>query len=1001
MSIYSFPKADTVQKLDFEHHQVIEASAGTGKTYTIEQIIIELILEKKMSLSQILLVTYTEKAATELKSRVRSRLERMLTGVDSQLVQDDSEINPHWTVDHDKRLLLSNAINEFDSAFIGTIHSFCARMTKEFALVCFLILDPKTTHDTGFTKFFLSWIEKNQNQFSDLLKDFVEFRGHSKLKKLPNDILSFLSEQGTIDDDSKQELIPKICEVIANQWKDYKQGLGVWTFDDMLSTAEEAASQSLFVDAVRQRFQYVIVDEFQDTDPKQWNIFKKLFACNTQKLFVIGDPKQAIYRFKGGDVETYQKAKKELLAGRDPIVLNQNFRSTPLLIYATNQLFQDYFENVIVKSGKFRSISFLFQDYFENVIVKSGQKQQTQNHHQTGIKVWKSDNEKDIAEEIAKEIQQLLHDALLQDKEKIAILVRTKKQGKVIAKQLEEQGIPYSFYKQDTLFQTSEAKDIYYFLQALIHPENQYKLHLTYLFNPKQQSIQEVRPAINTYQWSHWNTQIKKGEYTKLFQDLFQTTNLAKHCALQGKLERLHNYQKIVESVIDWSLQQTTQIDALSLILKRHIQKESQFTDDDTEQENATSWQHHKVLIMTIHASKGLEFSHVFLFGLWHEKKTSDDWSILHDEEGNRKIYFESKISEEQKKKLQAELNKELLNLIYVGCTRAKNVLYFPILKKEQKKKDFYVDFCKQFETFEESKEKGFDFVEIPKHSSPSQESANLTKIPNVSLELEQHSKITLKNQQKPLRIWSYTSLSHQQTIQTESSQGDLLESDANQTHDDFSSDSKHSEELPKGTNTGNFLHEALENVNIANLKECWEKDKKNEWEKDFEECIQKLMQKHGIKAHLQQNALDMVWEAWTQELPQLKCSLCQTTKQIREPRFFFQHQDKQLLNGAIDFVFEHDGLVYFVDWKSNLLEKYDSSALKLNINKHYALQIKIYSQAISHWLHIDNEQKFEQRLGGCFYIFLRGLLKNPVQGIYFDPLSWQQIQQFSAQNLF
>ncbi len=993
MSARSFDKADAIQKLDFDHHQVIEASAGTGKTYTIEQIIVELILEKGANLSQILLITYTEKAATELKNRVRLRIEKMLAGEDSQEHSAPTH-QTRWIIDDAKQLLLSNALNDFDSAFIGTIHSFCARMTKEFALICSLMLDPQITHDAGFTKFFLSWVHSLQNQtIRDLLAKFVEDQNNSQFKRLPSDILSFLSEQGEVACASKKELIPTICQTLASQWKDYKHGLGVWTFDDMLSTAEEAIKKSLFVHAVRQRFQYVIIDEFQDTDLKQWNILKKLFVSDSTKLFVVGDPKQAIYRFKGGDIETYKKAKQELLQGRNPIILDQNFRSTPELICVINQIFQRYTTNP------------KFQECFANVEVKSGKGQESQPNCQTGIEIWlnnaeddKKNNESHIIQSVALKIQQLLQDNVLPDKEQIAVLVRTKKQGQDIAKQLKNKGIPYSFYKQSALFQTPEARDIYYFLEALINQENQYKLHFTYLFNPKQQSIQEVQPLLDDYQWSHWALRASKGEYSQLFQDLFQATNLAENCVLQGKLESLSNYQKIVESIINWSVQETTHIDALLLILKRSIQKESQFIDDETDQENVTPLQHHQVLIMTIHASKGLEFSHVFVFGLWHEKKQSQGWSIIHDGD-ERKIYFDSQMSEERKQKLQIELDQELLNLTYVACTRAKNMLYLPILKKYQNKRgynSFYGEFCQELEKLKEKN--NFSFENFPKNSSPPKEEATLTQLPNIQLNLKTPSQVKLQEQQNPFLMGSYTSLSRQQTIQTESSQGDALESDANQTHILDSNDHQQEAELPKGVNTGNFLHEALENVDIATLKKYFPNNQVEAWKKDSEEWIAELMRKYGISTEFEATSLDIIWKAWTNKLTDLDWSLCETIKQVREPRFILKHHGKQLLNGAIDLVFEYQDQVYFVDWKSNLLESYEEPALKKETQKHYDLQIRIYSQAIKYWLQINNKQDFQEKIGGCFYIFLRGLLQN--QGIYFQKLSWDKVQEFSQKDL-
>ena len=166
MSIYYFPKVDAIQQLYLDKNQVIEASAGTGKTYTIEQIIVELILEKQICLDNILLVTYTEAAAIELKNRVRQKLEQMLLGKGSDIIDTDLVSDKYWAINQEKKCLLMNAINYFDIAFIGTIHSFCAKITKEFPFICNLILHPQQS-DIGFQKFFFAMVRrKSKSHFS-------------------------------------------------------------------------------------------------------------------------------------------------------------------------------------------------------------------------------------------------------------------------------------------------------------------------------------------------------------------------------------------------------------------------------------------------------------------------------------------------------------------------------------------------------------------------------------------------------------------------------------------------------------------------------------------------------------------------------------------------------------------------------------------------------------------------------------------------------------------
>ena len=83
---------------------------------------------------------------------------------------------------------------------------------------------------------------------------------------------------------------------------------------------------------------------------------------------------------------------------------------------------------------------------------------------------------------------------------------------------------------------------------------------------------------------------------------------------------------------------------------------------------------------------------------------------------------------------------------------------------------------------------------------------------------------------------------------------------------------------------------------------------------------------------------------------------------------------EKGFLRGSIDFVFEHDGKIYLIDWKSNLLTGYNPESLEKEVMEHYLLQLQIYTLAISYWFKLDGREKYENRFGGVFYIFLRGM---------------------------
>jgi len=132
----------------------------------------------------------------------------------------------------------------------------------------------------------------------------------------------------------------------------FKQENGLISYEDMISLVHNALSKSdnTFKKALQKRYKYALIDEFQDTDILQWNIFKNIFLCGTDnRLVIIGDPKQAIYGFRGADVFAYYTAKKEMIGQFNAkyYSLNQNWRSVPSLIKAFNKIFggDNWFSN--------------------------------------------------------------------------------------------------------------------------------------------------------------------------------------------------------------------------------------------------------------------------------------------------------------------------------------------------------------------------------------------------------------------------------------------------------------------------------------------------------------------------------------------------------------------------------------------------------------------------------------------------------------------------------
>ena len=353
--------------LQRDQHAVVEASAGTGKTFALEELVLEFLLEARLEARQLLLMTFTEKATTELRERIRSRLTTVL-----QTDQSDNDDGPCWTLTPDARTHLQSALLEFETLPVLTIHGFCNRVLTEFAFenrqlfhhevrglhqhvpeaLRTLLRREVLPGDHLASALFQELALQDSINVQELAKDLATLLGHSGplLPEPP------LPEDVSTPKEQYAWLLRLLLPDIRNEVHRLQTEQGTLDYQDMIQRVYEnvqpqEGAPSPLTQALRNRYQCAIVDEFQDTDPLQWGIFREVFLKgDTTRLVVIGDPKQAIYGFRSADVHTYLEARQTILAktGRpEPFTLDQNFRSNQQLIFAFNELFQHshWFDN--------------------------------------------------------------------------------------------------------------------------------------------------------------------------------------------------------------------------------------------------------------------------------------------------------------------------------------------------------------------------------------------------------------------------------------------------------------------------------------------------------------------------------------------------------------------------------------------------------------------------------------------------------------------------------
>ncbi|MBW2437736.1 MAG: UvrD-helicase domain-containing protein, partial [Deltaproteobacteria bacterium] len=462
-------------------------------------------------------------------------------------------------------------------------------------------------------------------------------------------------------------------------------------FDDLLILVKKALVSKKgnpLANAVRQKYRAALVDEFQDTDSVQYEIFSRLFSDPSSLLFMIGDPKQAIYSFRGADIFSYLKAARDAQA---KFTLTENWRSEPHLITAVNTLFSNL------------KRPFLFEDIsFEP--TRAGK-----NHtgpSEKGIPpmtIWYldsrlySDKEKPVtkttatrllADAVAEEIVRIVNaKSCLWQPGDIAVLVRTNRQARLIKTCLSAKGLPSVLYSTGNIFDSREAMEIEKILLSISAPNNPGLLKAALAMDMMGARGEDLLSTdLNVDQWE--DQLIRFREYAQLWQrrgfmHMFRTF-LNKESIRQRLLSytdgerRLTNVLHLAEiihqeatlrnlgisGVIKWLAEQR---DAKSPRLEEHQLR----LESDA----------HAVNIVTIHKSKGLEYPVVFCPYGWEGSFVKDPDIIFHkpDSSADDQHLAMDLGSDAHAANLiyaQNELLAENIRLLYVALTRAKSKCY-------------------------------------------------------------------------------------------------------------------------------------------------------------------------------------------------------------------------------------------------------------------------------------------------------------------------------------
>ncbi len=454
-------------------------------------------------------------------------------------------------------------------------------------------------------------------------------------------------------------------------------------FEDLL-TKVKAALQGQTGDklahSIRNRYKAALVDEFQDTDPAQYQIFSKLFDSKKTILFLIGDPKQAIYSFRGADIFSYIEAARK---AESQYTLIDNWRTEPGLIRAVNALFSN------VKTP------FVFSD-IHFTPGRTGFPSKTESKTDAApLRLWylspsdhgmlkKKDAVAAIASAVADEVARLVLTTKRYYPQDIAILVRTNRQAQIMKNHLQLNEIPAVIFNAGNVFESREATSMGRILSAICEPRNERKLRNALTTDVLGVSGDGLYAADQQPGW--WAERHENfSEYFRLwsrygFMRMFQF--LLSHEKVRKRLlsfpngeRRLTNLLHLAEILHQKSIDKRLGMKGLLKWFKtQHNPATQQLEEYQLRLESDAK----AVKIVTIHKSKGLEYEVVFCPFAWDGglRKTGNVW--FHDATAQMRLTLDvgSTQRELHLKIAQKELLAENLRLLYVALTRAKARCY-------------------------------------------------------------------------------------------------------------------------------------------------------------------------------------------------------------------------------------------------------------------------------------------------------------------------------------
>jgi exodeoxyribonuclease V beta subunit len=1135
---------------------VVESSAGTGKTFLLEHLFVDLILSHGLSCEEILVVTFTEKATAELVLRLRGLLERLAhlhTHDPMALAARDADPASVWTIDEPARARLAQSLLGFDRASISTIHGFCQRILHDHAFVQARFFDEEVVaKEAAFGRAFRdvlrthasddflgsalsAWLASSRTvaALQQLLRacdheqaaplfprfdaerlhlalaswtkvsDGIELRRDLKQARVHGNTINgilrrieriselvatadggdipllvgfdrLLAEKSTKDafryllaslpavasDGCLATLVEavrmlasavvplealiaeRMLPLVRERAALHKRRAGWFEFSDMLALVAKALADPgpagrALMGALRRQYRHALIDEFQDTDEIQWSIFRRIFTGGpaTHALTVIGDPKQAIYSFRGADVHAYLDARHALIEqGAARVVLDRNFRSTKDMVAAANLIFDQGAEF-------FRSGSGIRYDEPVRCGRTDLSLEKDDVHLGRAIVVLdvKSDNAKlkataaaaAVRTAIVDEIRSLLHaESPLRlrsagDERKVLarnifVLTFTNAESRAIGMALREAGIAHAFYKLGNLFESAEAEEILALLRGIAEPDRRGLRAQAFLTRFFDMDVTAAAAALDLGTEApaskllfRFASLARSGDIPELFTAIVDESGLVRRELFAQNDERtITNVTHVLEILQGHWARTRAGLPELVDLLAAYISGSETLAAQEGDLQRLET-DKDAVQILTVHKAKGLEADVVFLYGGITEGR-KDIVHLVH-EHGERTLHV-GRLDESRRRLVEQELADEHARLLYVALTRARFRMVLPHYPAAVPVRGAYWQANRRLDALREDESARQLFAKhdvaapLPTNTTATVSGIAIRIPPELPAATEPEDIAAIRAARGGFLVTSYSAIKRARNAKVPRAR---LDEGAREAVDealdeavDVRFDNTDRAEaatavertaLPGGAETGIFLHDLLATAALDELSAefvAWFT------RPSVERWLDKIRRRHARPEIDVEPAARLIHRAYTSPIALGNItmpSLASAGTVLREMEFLFPIPEathpllsqprtiaprwtieRGAVRGFIDLLFEHDGHVVVCDWKSDDLVDFTPDALAEHCRENYEVQARLYTLATLRLAGITGAESYAKRFGGMLFCFLRGLPEPP-----------------------